>query len=46
MLVKGVNLNNCFIDMTLAVYVNTELHSISLLAMLEVTQKGQRCFYL
>ena len=24
---KGLNLNNCFIDMTLAVCVNTELHS-------------------
>ena len=49
MLVKGLNLNNCFIDMTLAVCVNTELHSSILhflLAMLEVIQKGQRCFYL
>lgn len=51
MLEKGLNLNNCFIDMTLAVCVNTELQSsttayISLLAMLEVIQKGQRCFYL
>ena len=50
MLQKGLNLNNCFIDMTLAVCVNTELQSstayISLLAMLEVIQKGQRCFYL
>ena len=27
MLVKRLNLNNCFIDMTLAVRVNTELHS-------------------
>ena len=27
MLVKGLNLNNCFLDMTLAVCVNTELHS-------------------
>ena len=27
MLAKGLNLNNCFIDMTLAVCVNTELRS-------------------
>ena len=47
MLVKGLNLNNCFIDMTLAVCVNTELVVLHfLLAMLEVIQKGQRCFYL
>lgn len=50
MLEEGWNLNNCFIGMTLAVCVNTELLSstayISLLAMLEIIQKGQRCFYL
>lgn len=47
---KGLNLNNCFIDMTLAVCVNTELQRssayISLLTTLEVIQTGQRCFYL
>ena len=50
MLVKRLNLNNCFIDMTLAVCVNTELQRssayISLLTTLEVIQTGQRCFYL